>query len=40
LRQEVATLALKAAEQILQKEINKAEHNDIIAKVSSQLGQA
>jgi len=24
----------------LQKEINKAEHNDIIAKVSSQLGQA
>jgi len=38
LRQEVATLALSAAEQILKKEINKAEHKTLIAKVASQLG--
>ena len=38
LRKEVGVLALSAAEQILQKEINKAEHKEIIAKVASQLG--
>lgn len=38
LRQEVANLALSAAEQILKKEINKAEHQNLIAKVASQLG--
>jgi F-type H+-transporting ATPase subunit b len=38
LRKEVAILALRAAEQILKKEINKAEHKALIAKVASQLG--
>ena len=38
LREEVSVLALRAAEQILKKEINKAEHKVLIAKVSSQLG--
>jgi F-type H+-transporting ATPase subunit b len=38
LRQEVATLAFSAAEQILGAEIDKAKHQNIISKVSSQLG--
>ena len=38
LRQEVSTLALQAAEQILKKEINKTEHKALIAKVARQLG--
>jgi F-type H+-transporting ATPase subunit b len=38
LRQEVADLALNAAEQILGAEIDKAKHQDIISKVSNQLG--
>ena len=38
LRQEVATLAFSAAEQILGAEIDKAKHTDIINKVSNQLG--
>ncbi len=38
LRQEVANLALSAAEQILGAEIDKAKHQDIISKVSKQLG--
>ena len=38
LRQEVADLALIAAEQILGAEIDKAKHQDIISKVSNQLG--
>lgn len=38
LRQEVATLALSAAEQILKAEIDKAKHEDIVTKVSEKLG--
>jgi len=38
LRKEVSSLALKAAEQILQEEVDKAKHKDIISKVSNQLG--
>ncbi|MCX7106521.1 MAG: F0F1 ATP synthase subunit B [Methylococcales bacterium] len=38
LRQEVADLALSAAEQILGAEIDKAKHQDIVSKVSNQLG--
>jgi len=38
LRQEVADLALNAAEQILGAEIDKVKHQDIISKVSNQLG--
>lgn len=38
LRSEVAVLALSAAEQILGAEIDQAKHQDIINKVSSQLG--
>lgn len=38
LRQEVATLALMAAEQILGAEIDQAKHQDIISKVSNQIG--
>lgn len=38
LRQEVATLAFSAAEQILAAEIDKNKHADIINKVSNQLG--
>lgn len=38
LRSEVAILALSAAEQILGAEIDQAKHQDIINKVSSQLG--
>ncbi len=37
LRKEVSSLALKAAEQILQEEIDKAKHKEIISKVSDQL---
>ncbi len=38
LRKEVSLLAIKAAEQILQEEVDKAKHKDIISKVSAQLG--
>ena len=38
LRKEVSTLALKAAEQILLEEVDKAKHKKIISKVSDQLG--
>ena len=38
LRQEVATLALNAAEQILGAEIDQAKHQEIINKASNQLG--
>jgi len=38
LRKEVSSLALKAAEQILQEEVDKAKHKEIISKVSKQLG--
>ncbi len=38
LRKEVAALALRAAEQILSAEIDKAKHQDIVSKVSNQLG--
>jgi len=38
LRKEVSALALKAAEQILQEEIDKAKHKELISKVSEQLG--
>jgi len=37
LRQEVAALAMSAAEQILCAEIDQAKHQDIISKVSNQL---
>jgi len=37
LRKEVAALALRAAEQILSAEIDKAKHQDIVSKVSNQL---
>ena len=37
LRQQVADLALTAAEQILNAEIDKTKHQDIITKVSNQL---
>ena len=37
LRQQVADLALNAAEQILNAEIDKTKHQDIITKVSNQL---
>ena len=40
LRTEVTVLALKAAEQILGAEIDQAKHQDILSKVSNQLGQA
>lgn len=38
LRKEVSSLAFKAAEQILQEEIDKAKHKEIVNKVSKQLG--
>ncbi|MDO9162409.1 MAG: F0F1 ATP synthase subunit B [Methylococcaceae bacterium] len=38
LRHEVVSLALKAAEQILGAEIDQGKHQDIISKVSNQLG--
>lgn len=37
LKQEVVTLALAGAEQILMREVDKNAHNDILAKVSSGL---
>ncbi|KAF3977741.1 MAG: F0F1 ATP synthase subunit B [Methylococcales symbiont of Iophon sp. n. MRB-2018] len=37
LRKEVSSLALKAAEQILQEEVDKAKHKELINKVSEQL---
>ncbi len=38
LRKEVSALALRAAEQILQQEIDKAKHKEILNKASEQLG--
>jgi len=38
LRQEVVALALAAAEQILGAEIDKNKHQDLLSKVSQQLG--
>lgn len=38
LRKEVSSLALKAAEQILQEEIDKEKHKELLGKVSEQLG--
>ncbi|MCX7101131.1 MAG: F0F1 ATP synthase subunit B [Methylobacter sp.] len=38
LRTEVAALALRAAEQILSAEIDKTKHQDILSKISNQLG--
>lgn len=38
LRKEVSSLALKAAEQILQEEIDKEKHKKLLGKVSAQLG--
>ncbi len=38
LRKEVSALALRAAEQILSAEIDKAKHQDILGKISKQLG--
>ena len=40
LRKEVAALALRAAEQILSAEIDKTKHQDILSKISNQLGSA
>ncbi|MGR9072140.1 MAG: F0F1 ATP synthase subunit B [Gammaproteobacteria bacterium] len=39
LRKEVSALALKAAEQILQAEIDKGKHKEIVEKVAGQLGK-
>ncbi len=38
LRKEVSALALRAAEQILSAEIDKTKHQDILGKISKQLG--
>jgi F-type H+-transporting ATPase subunit b len=38
LRKEVSSLALRAAEQILQAEIDKAKHQDLLTKTAEQLG--
>ncbi len=38
LRKEVSALALRAAEQILKEEIDKAKHQAILAKTAEQLG--
>ncbi len=38
LRKEVSSLALRAAEQILKEEIDKAKHKDILSKAAEQLG--
>lgn len=38
LRKEVSALALRAAEQILNSEIDKTKHQDILSKISKQLG--
>jgi len=40
MRKEVSALALKAASQILQQEVDKNKHKNLISKVSEQLGQA
>ncbi len=40
LRKEVSVLALKAAEQILQSEVDKTKHQGIVSKLSEQLGKA
>jgi len=40
LRQQVATLAVSAAEQILKKEIDQEKHKEIISNLGNQLGQA
>jgi F-type H+-transporting ATPase subunit b len=40
LRQQVAVLAVSAAEQILQQEVDKAKHKDIIDNLGNKLGQA
>jgi F-type H+-transporting ATPase subunit b len=38
LRKEVSVLALQAAEQILSAEIDKTKHQDLLSKISNQLG--
>lgn len=38
LRQEVATLAVSAAEQILAREVDREKHKEIIDKLGSQIG--
>jgi len=38
LRKEVSALALLAAEQVLSAEIDKTKHQDILSKISNQLG--
>ncbi len=38
LRKEVASLALRAAEQILQEEIDKTKHKEILEKTTAELG--
>jgi F-type H+-transporting ATPase subunit b len=40
LRQQVAVLAVSAAEQILKKEVDQEKHKEIIANLGNQLGQA
>ncbi|CAL1240324.1 F0F1 ATP synthase subunit B [Candidatus Methylocalor cossyra] len=40
LRQQVATLAISAAEQILQREVDREKHKEIIENLGKQLGQA
>lgn len=40
MRKEVSALAIKAAGQILQQEIDKAKHKELLGKVSEELGQA
>ncbi|MGI9211629.1 MAG: F0F1 ATP synthase subunit B [Methylococcaceae bacterium] len=40
LRQQVATLAISAAEQILQKEVDLNRHREILDEFGKQLGQA
>ncbi|QSA96082.1 F0F1 ATP synthase subunit B [Methylococcus sp. EFPC2] len=40
LRQQVASLALSAAEQILKKEVDQGKHKEIIDNLGKQLGQA
>ncbi|MCK9621740.1 MAG: F0F1 ATP synthase subunit B [Methylobacter sp.] len=38
LRKEVSALALRAAEQILSAEIDKTKHQDLLSRISNQLG--
>jgi F-type H+-transporting ATPase subunit b len=40
LRQQVAVLAVTAAEQILKREVDQGKHQDIINNLGNQLGQA